>query len=697
MIPDSKLVVTALGIGHGDATLIKWFPKEPSDGPLFCCLVDGGESPQRLREALKRHSISRIDLLVVSHFDSDHIGGLRDIAAEFQVKTYWGPCLAAFQRHLWLFGDRTSDGIERAAAVEGSLTKSGADIVYPLEGFTSAPYGQAGPVLRILSPAARMIRTLLVNDDIGWLLTQSPTPLGWLAEPEEPEVEQPAQVVALDERLLSSALAPGDLRGFRPLAAPRDARPLRDEWAKAQEVSPEFFGDSLLNNTSLVLWVDAPGPSGRYRLLLTGDQENWTYLLLKHPFGLQADLLKAPHHGGSVYIENGASHEEILSAVRPRIVVFSANGRYGLPHADIRETAMRWGATVCCTSVRGREVITGSPGDGAACCHEANHCDGSRDVSLTLDHSGIVADSPACHTGFGTAPGPVIQVRQHVIEGSPVLQHLFEQELRKDIEWIRKRLRQLHEQRCSATADLTPGSELIKLDELAALARAAGRDLLAYNLNQVLPKGWERNRFWCARNGYRNEPEGAYTLPTEAEIEKYVQGLRTKTLLLFTFEEYGRQPNTADKPTTVHGLDRRVLAAYCDALLHFPPGMFDETVWPHAAHELLSSWHCYRHARGSIGLSQYGTAKELCDQLAQQCYEQTTRGGYWEHPAKPIYELKGRSNPGFTSVVLVTEHEKSRKGWHEYWFYTDRSLAEIPLDGLTEAADSLARQLEFIW
>jgi beta-lactamase superfamily II metal-dependent hydrolase len=683
-------------VGHGDATLIEWFPDEPQNRAPFRCLVDGGESPERLDAALEARSASKIDLLVVSHFDTDHIGGLRDIAEKRPVDTYWGPCLPAFERHLWLFGDRIRDGIEKAAALQESLTRAGADVLYPLEGFVSAQYGQAGPALRILSPAARMIRTLLVREDIEWLVTQTPTPLGWLVEPEDPPVEQPADVEALDAQLLSGALSPGDLRWVSRISARNDDQ-RRNAWGKGLGVAPEFFGDSLLNNTSLVLWVEAAGPSGRYRLLLTGDQENWTYLLLKHPFGLLADILKAPHHGGSLYIENGASHEEILSAVRPRVVVFSANGRYGLPHAEIRESAIRWGATVCCTSMRGVELIAGAPNGQDSCCHAANRCDGSRNVSLTLDQTGIAADSPACHSGFGTAPGPIIQIRQHVIDGNPVVQHLFEQELRKSIAWIRERLRELHRQRSSATQELTTGSEFIKLDELAALARAAGRDLLAHNLPTVLLQGWERNRFWCARR-YRSEADGAYTLPTEAEIEQYLQALRNKVLLLFIFEDYGQHPNVADKSTTVLNLDRGVLAAFLDALLHFPAGMFEETVWPHVARELLTSWHCYRHREGAIGLSRFGSAKELCIQLMRECYEETTYHGYYGKSLDtPLYRLKHRSDPGLGWPVLVTSHPKNRKSWNQYWFYTTGELTEVPLDGLTQAADSLAAVLELVW
>ena len=53
---------------------------------------------------------------------------------------------------------------------------------------------------------------------------------------------------------------------------------------------------------------------------------------------------------------------------------------------------------------------------------------------------GITSPLPACHSGFGGEPGPVIEVRQHVVERSPVVQELFEHELLGHIRWVKKKL-----------------------------------------------------------------------------------------------------------------------------------------------------------------------------------------------------------------------------------------------------------------
>src|SRR5260370_32209667 len=87
------LKLTALGVGNGDATLLQWFQDGDPDKLGFTCLVDGGESPSRLLPALDRHGVTEINLLVLTHFDADHIGGLDGIWDHCKIHTCWAPCL----------------------------------------------------------------------------------------------------------------------------------------------------------------------------------------------------------------------------------------------------------------------------------------------------------------------------------------------------------------------------------------------------------------------------------------------------------------------------------------------------------------------------------------------------------------------------------------------------------------------------
>src|SRR5262245_4612264 len=112
--------VTALGVGHGDAILLTW----SCEGDCWTCLIDGGESPRELRSALSRQGVKHLDLLFLSHFDNDHLGGLLGIAAHVSIGEYWGPATPAYSRHLWIFGDRCRNAIDRAVELEDELRKS---------------------------------------------------------------------------------------------------------------------------------------------------------------------------------------------------------------------------------------------------------------------------------------------------------------------------------------------------------------------------------------------------------------------------------------------------------------------------------------------------------------------------------------------------------------------------------------------
>ena len=75
------LLVTALDVGHGDAILIR----TPHGDDI---LIDAGPPSGHVVERLAAHlppSDREIELVVVSHTDSDHIGGLVDIAAHYRI------------------------------------------------------------------------------------------------------------------------------------------------------------------------------------------------------------------------------------------------------------------------------------------------------------------------------------------------------------------------------------------------------------------------------------------------------------------------------------------------------------------------------------------------------------------------------------------------------------------------------------
>jgi len=646
-----ELQVASLGVGHGDALLLRWRGAEKKE--CWTCLVDGGASPEILRDHIRDLGVNYLDLVVGTHPDSDHIGGLIGIAEHVQgIASYWAPPLPAFERHLWLFGKNCTEAIKRSRAVEDSLKPIGTEVLYPVEGYFSAPFGPSGPRIHVLSPAARLVRQLLTTDDVSWLFASEVMPLGWvLAETEEEDVEQAPDVAAIGRALATGALRPGDISDS--LRREREARSEEKTLAKARSAqagtAPEFFGDSVLNNTSIVCWLEIPTDHRTHRLILPGDQENWTYLLARNPRGLHADVLKAPHHGGRLYLEQQDAHEEVFSHIRPRVVLVSGNGRHGLPRGSIREAAIRWGAAVLCTSERTQETIVGPEVD-STCCHQALGCDGSvsHNVELTLDRLGIRSQRRSCHPGLGSLPGPVVEVRQHIVNPSAILDRLAEHELRRHVAWVRKRLRTIYEQRRKHAAEMVSGSEPVSDAQLLALAPEEYRPVLAAHLPTILSKGWERGAFWAQSDGaYRSARWSSHTNATDNEVQDYLGRLAGKVIVLFpnSVDHVHRDPDSLVTRLEICGL-----AGFADATLHFPVPTFRATFWPAVVDALKGpDWHCYVQGKDAA-FSPCADETKIFTALAMAFFKEKES---WRGDVDYEFELRSDTFP-YAAPVLIS-------------------------------------------
>ncbi|GGR71990.1 hypothetical protein GCM10008959_36980 [Deinococcus seoulensis] len=73
--PDgAQVTIRFLDVGQGDAILIR-----SPEGKT--ALIDGGRSAARLTDALKQYGVTRLDLMIATHADADHIAGLVPAAA----------------------------------------------------------------------------------------------------------------------------------------------------------------------------------------------------------------------------------------------------------------------------------------------------------------------------------------------------------------------------------------------------------------------------------------------------------------------------------------------------------------------------------------------------------------------------------------------------------------------------------------
>jgi competence protein ComEC len=86
----TTLRVTFLDVGQGNATLV--------EAPGFAALVDAGPEAAHVARRLRSLGIGRLDALVLSHPQADHVGGAADVLDELEVARVLDPGLPSDER-----------------------------------------------------------------------------------------------------------------------------------------------------------------------------------------------------------------------------------------------------------------------------------------------------------------------------------------------------------------------------------------------------------------------------------------------------------------------------------------------------------------------------------------------------------------------------------------------------------------------
>ena len=142
--------VTALDVGQGDAILIQ----APSGAAM---LIDGGVDPGVIDRVLRHHGVSRLDIVVATHGDADHVGGLAEVVTSFEVGTLWVSAHAGPSDLLTTVLDAASDRSIPVVEVEkGARARIGEitiEVVSPSRRFASDNDGS----IVIIASAARSV------------------------------------------------------------------------------------------------------------------------------------------------------------------------------------------------------------------------------------------------------------------------------------------------------------------------------------------------------------------------------------------------------------------------------------------------------------------------------------------------------------------------------------------------------------
>jgi competence protein ComEC len=154
--------IAACDIGQGDAVLVR------SLGEV--ALIDTGPDPQLLRRCLDALGIARIDLLVLSHYDLDHVGGAPAIIGRVG-RALLGPVADADDQRL------ADDLAAHGAAVEhvakgltGVLGELGWEVLWPKKKLGAVqPGNDASVTLRVqgIGECANGCLSALFLGDLG--------------------------------------------------------------------------------------------------------------------------------------------------------------------------------------------------------------------------------------------------------------------------------------------------------------------------------------------------------------------------------------------------------------------------------------------------------------------------------------------------------------------------------------------------
>lgn len=313
----------------GDCLLLHYGPKDD----LRLAIIDGGPATvykkhlkPRLDEIrkgreLKNNQSLRVDLLMVSHVDDDHIRGILDLtrelsetpsAASVRVLNFWHN---SFDDIIGNTPDTTAAAVFGAASLDGTLP-DGVDLDSDED-----PEVVTG-TLMVLASIAQGHR---LRDDIMKLEARLNL-----------EFDGKLIVAGKKAREIGAGLS---FTVAGPMTPEIEAlQKKHDQWLQEQKnKKPEaalaaYVDKSVPNLSSIVVLAEAGGKT----ILLTGDARGDKILegleqtgVLKPGGTIHVDILKVPHHGSANNLETGF-FERILADH----YVFSGDGQHGNPERE---------------------------------------------------------------------------------------------------------------------------------------------------------------------------------------------------------------------------------------------------------------------------------------------------------------------------------------------------------------------------
>ncbi|WP_403024593.1 ComEC/Rec2 family competence protein [Salinibacterium sp. GXW1014] len=146
----------ACDVGQGDAQLLR-----DSDSVM---LVDAGPDAAALDDCLSHLGISHIDVLVLSHFDLDHVGGVDAVVGRVGTVVAGPPASAEDERMLRDLADAGAQVVPATRGLAGELGRLRWTVLWPARTPAMPPGNDASVVLAVNGRACQCLSTLLLGD-----------------------------------------------------------------------------------------------------------------------------------------------------------------------------------------------------------------------------------------------------------------------------------------------------------------------------------------------------------------------------------------------------------------------------------------------------------------------------------------------------------------------------------------------------
>ncbi|QJU53015.1 ComEC/Rec2 family competence protein [Herbiconiux sp. KACC 21604] len=337
-------VIAACDIGQGDAVLLRSADR--------VALVDVGPDPDPLEECLSRLRIDHIDLLVLTHYDRDHVGGLDAVIGRVSTALV-GPPDGAADTHLL---DRLEQGgahlVDGTRGLHGDLGSFHWAVLWP-HPHTRLHGNDASVTVLFTGPLSALFLGDLGESAQSSLLTASPLLPTTTSSPPPPNPAGPAAPLVPAESSLTAAgrIVPATFDASSP-------SPAGIFVPATVDMSPPFALGPLVPAALDASSQNAAGP-----VLASGLRGSPQGATLAAGLPEHVDVVKVSHHGSADQSDRLYAH---ISA-RLGLISVGADNTYGHPTDRLLALLARTGTQPFRTDTMGLITVSVSgPASGRA-------------------------------------------------------------------------------------------------------------------------------------------------------------------------------------------------------------------------------------------------------------------------------------------------------------------------------------------